>query len=99
MKITATRILNILLLFSFLMLGFFIESKLSLFKLNSSKTYSFFVIDGELDVNNKKISKGTFFIVDKESSLNFKAKTEAEIFEIKSPSSPSYKTYFQRFMN
>jgi len=69
------------------------------FKLNSSKTYSFFVIDGELDVNNKKISKGTFFIVDKESSLNFKAKTEAEIFEIKSPSSPSYKTYFQRFMN
>ena len=28
MKITATRILNILLLFSFLMLGFFIESKL-----------------------------------------------------------------------
>ena len=69
------------------------------YKLNSSKTYSFFVIDGELSVNDKKISKGTFFIVDKESSLNFKAKTEADIFEIKSPSSPSYKTYFQRFMN
>ena len=69
------------------------------FKLNYSKTYSFFVVDGKLDVNNKKISKGTFFIVNKECSLNFKAKTEAEIFEIKSPSSPSYKTYFQKFMN
>ena len=39
------------------------------YKINSSKTYSFFVIDGELDVNNKKISKGTFFIVNKELSL------------------------------
>ena len=69
------------------------------FNLNHHLIYSFFIRDGELIYNGKKISKGAFIILKKESCVNFIVMDYLEIFEIKSPLKPSYPTYFERFNN
>ena len=69
------------------------------FDLNPETSYSFFVKEGGLIYNKKKLSKGTFFIVEKESKINFVVIDHLELFEIKTPFRPSYSTYFERFIN
>ena len=69
------------------------------FDLNLKTSYSFFVKEGGLIYNKKKLSKGTFFIVEKEIKINFVVIDNLELFEIKTPFRPSYSTYFERFVN
>ena len=69
------------------------------FTLNPQLIHSFFIREGELIYNDKKISKGTFIILEKERSVNFIVEDYLEIFEIKSPLKSSYSTYFERFVN
>ena len=57
------------------------------------KVHSFFIIDGDLEVNNQKLDKGTFFKVSHSNKLEIKVLSDVILFEIISPINPSYRTY------
>ena len=57
--------------------------------------HSYFIIDGEIILDNKKLEKGTFFTVSSENEVVFESSETTKIFEIISPLNPSYRTYSQ----
>ena len=73
------------------------KNKLSL-ALQNDSIYSYFILDGEVNINNDKVQKGDFFIVSDYENLIINTNSKTKIFEIKSPQRPSYNTYSERFM-
>ncbi len=67
--------------------------------LDSKSIYSYFIIDGEISLNDKNMNKGDFVIVSEAEKITFNSTSNSKIFEIKSPLRPSYMTYSERFMN
>ena len=65
------------------------------FEIGKDLIHSYFIIDGEIILDNKKLEKGTFFIVFSENEVVFESSETAKIFEIISPLNPSYRTYSQ----
>ena len=61
--------------------------------------YSYFLIDGEIEIDKEVISKGDFFKVSEENNLLLSSKEKSNLFEIKSPIRPSYTTYGERYSN
>ena len=67
--------------------------------LDSKSIYSYFIIDGEISLNDKNMNKGDFVIVSEAEKITFYSTSNAKIFEIKSPLRSSYMTYSERFRN
>ena len=69
--------------------------KKGLHLVNSSKEkiHSIFVLDGEINIENKKNLKGTFLTISQTSNFEISCNRESIIFEVISPLYPSYKTY------
>ena len=71
----------------------YIDNKNDEISLKLDKIHSFFIIDGEISINGKIISKGFFFTVRDQNLLKLKILSNSEIFRISSPKKVSYKTY------
>ena len=71
----------------------YIDNKNDEISLKLDKIHSFFIIDGEISINGKIISKGFFFTVRDQNLLKLKILSNSEIFRISSPKNVSYKTY------
>ena len=65
------------------------------FNIGKDLIHSYFIIDGEIILDNKKLEKGTFFTVSSENEVVFESSETTKIFEIISPLNPSYRTYSQ----
>jgi hypothetical protein len=65
------------------------------FNIGIDLIHSYFIIDGEIILDNKKLEKGTFFTVSSEHEVVFESSETTKIFEIISPLNPSYRTYSQ----
>ena len=65
------------------------------FNIEKDLIHSYFIIDGEIILDNKKLEKGTFFTVSSENEVVFESSETTKIFEIISPLNPSYRTYSQ----
>ena len=66
-------------------------------KLDSDYIYSYFLIDGEIQINKVIISKGDFFKISETNHLTILSENKSSLFEIKSPIRPSYPTYGERY--
>ena len=71
----------------------YLDIKNDKISLKLDKIHSFFIIDGEISINGKIISKGFFFTVRDQNLLKLKILSNSEIFRISSPKNVSYKTY------
>jgi redox-sensitive bicupin YhaK (pirin superfamily) len=65
------------------------------FDIEKDLIHSFFIIDGEIILDNKKLEKGTFFTVSSVNEIVFESTKKTKVFEIISPLNPSYRTYSQ----
>jgi len=65
------------------------------FDIGKSLIHSYFIMDGEIVLDNKKLEKGTFFTVSSENEIVFESSNKTKVFEIISPLTPSYRTYSQ----
>ena len=63
------------------------------FKSSKDKVHSIFVLDGEIEIENKKNLKGTFLTISQTNSFEIFCNKKSSIFEVISPLYPSYKTY------
>ena len=61
--------------------------------------YSYFLIEGEIEIDKDIISKGDFFKISEENNFLLSSKEKSNLFEIKSPIRPSYQTYGERYSN
>ena len=71
----------------------YLDNKNDEISLKLDKIHSFFIIDGEISINGKIISKGFFFTIRDQNLLKLKILSNSEIFRISSPKNVSYKTY------
>ena len=71
----------------------YLDNKNDEISLKLDKIHSFFIIDGEISINGKIISKGFFFTLRDQNLLKLKILSNSEIFRISSPKNLSYKTY------
>jgi redox-sensitive bicupin YhaK (pirin superfamily) len=65
------------------------------FEIGKDLIHSYFIIDGEIILDNKKLEKGTFFTVSSVYEIVFESTNKTKVFEIISPLNPSYRTYSQ----
>ena len=65
------------------------------FDIEKDLIHSYFIIDGEIILDNKKLEKGTFFTVSSVNEIVFESTKKTKVFEIISPLNPSYRTYSQ----
>ena len=65
------------------------------FDIGKDLIHSYFIIDGGIILDNKKLERGTFFTVCSENEVVFESSETTKIFEIISPLTPSYRTYSQ----
>ena len=63
------------------------------FNSSKKKVHSIFVLDGEIELENKKNLKGTFLTISQTDSFRIISNKRSRIFEVISPLLPSYKTY------
>ena len=63
------------------------------FKSTKQKIHSIFILDGEIEIENKNILKGTFINISQTDSFEIFCNKKSTIFEVISPLKPSYKTY------
>ena len=61
--------------------------------LNNQKIHSFYLIDGELVVDNNVIKRDDFFIVEEDDKLKIKVTQKAKVFVISNPIELSHKVY------
>jgi len=65
--------------------------------LDSNYTYSFYLLNGELDVNENIMIKDDFLVFNKASLVKLTSNTKAELFIIKSPTVIEYKRFIERY--
>jgi len=64
------------------------------FPLKQESVYSFFILEGSLELNTQKMNKGDYAIVKQESEMKFTAiEKNTRIFIVKTPLQPGFETY------
>lgn len=64
------------------------------FPLKEDSVYSFFVLNGSLELNGKKMNTGDYAVVKQETEMKFTAmEKNTHIFIIKTPADPGFETY------
>lgn len=61
--------------------------------LNNQKIHSYYLIDGELVIDNKTINKDDFFIVEGDDKLELEVTQKANLFMVANPMQLSHKVY------
>ena len=62
-------------------------------KLDTTKVYSGFVIEGEIVIQDKLMNKGDFFIIKRQGKEKINVLKDSRLFIVDSPLQTSYKTY------
>ncbi len=76
---------------------FYVAEKI--FPLKPDSVYSFFVLEGSLDLDGKKMEKGDYAVVKDESEMRFSSiGKDTRIFIIKTPLDPGFNTYAKLMM-
>ena len=65
------------------------------FDIGKDLIHSYFIIDGEILLDNKKLERGTFFTISSKNEVVFESPEKTKVFEIISPLNPTYRTYSQ----
>ena len=60
--------------------------------------YSLYILDGEIEINNKKTNVDNFIIITEKEEVLITAKTATKIFCIKSKKNLSYPSYFTKYL-
>ena len=63
------------------------------FNSSKKKVHSIFVLDGEIELENKKNLKGTFLTISQTDRFRIISNKRSKVFEVISPLLPSYRTY------
>lgn len=68
-------------------------------ELDNKFIYSFFLINGSINLKNKKALKGTFIKIENTDQVLLEVIERSHLFEIRTPKHLTHSTYFERFMN
>jgi hypothetical protein len=68
-------------------------------ELDNKFIYSFFLINGSINLKNKKVLKGTFIRIENTDQVSIEVIERSLLFEIRTPKHLTHSTYFERFMN
>jgi len=69
------------------------EHRDNVFDILNNKIHSFFILNGNIEINNQELGKGTFFKVSDVKELKISLLSDIKLFEIISPKKPKYQTY------
>lgn len=61
-------------------------------------TYSYYLLDGEIKINNERITKDCFLVLHELESVDFLVDQSAELFVIKSPTDVGYERFIERYV-
>ena len=71
---------------------------MSIKKVEEESTYSYYLLSGEIKINDELVQKDTFLVLSDVNSVTFRVEKIAELFVIKSPSSVEYKRFIERYI-
>ncbi len=60
-------------------------------------TYSYYLLDGEISINDELVEKDSFVVFNKIEDVTFSVDKRAVLFVIKSPSEVNYKRFLERY--
>lgn len=66
-------------------------------ELEANFTYSYYLLDGNLKLNEDSLKKDDFYVLNNASSVSFEVKDEAELFLIKTPTDVKYRRFIERY--
>jgi redox-sensitive bicupin YhaK (pirin superfamily) len=66
-------------------------------KLDAASIYSYYLLDGEIRINDELIKKDDFLVLSGDESVNYDIDHGAELFIIKSPYCVDYKRFIERY--
>lgn len=66
-------------------------------KLDINCTYSYYLLDGQMKINDILLEKDSFLALNTAHSLDFSVERGAELFIIKSPTEVDYRRFIQRY--
>ena len=75
-----------------------IENKEYKIEIKEGKTYSLYIIYGELSINKQSLKQDDFIIITKEKELCFNSNIKAKIFCIETDTELTYKSYYETYM-
>ena len=75
-----------------------IENKEYKIEIKEGKTYSLYIIYGELSINTQSLKQDDFIIITKEKELCFNSNIKAKIFCIETDTELTYKSYYETYM-
>ena len=64
---------------------------------DSSSTYSYYLLNGEITINGELITKDSFLVLNEIEIVSFSVGNRAELFVIKSPSKVGYSRFIERY--
>jgi len=67
------------------------------YELDKNFTYSLYLLDGEISIDEVKMDKEDFLVFDSTSRVNFKVENEAELFVIKTLTNIGYPLFKDRY--
>ena len=66
-------------------------------RIDSASTYSYYLLEGEMKINDMLIEKDDFIVFDESESVQYSVENSAELFIIKSPSTINYRRFIERY--
>ena len=66
-------------------------------ELDNNAVYSFFVINGIMDIDGNEMKKGDFAVIKEQDSVKINCSEESRLFTIESPLRPGYPTYAEMY--
>ncbi len=66
-------------------------------RLDKKYTYSYYLLDGEMKINQAFVKKDDFLVYGEIESIHFSVDNGAELFVIKSPSEIDYRRFIERY--
>ncbi|PHS56257.1 MAG: hypothetical protein COB17_09610 [Sulfurimonas sp.] len=66
-------------------------------KLEKDYTYSYYLLDGELTIEDKLLKKDSFLVLEDLDYIEIIVNEKSELFFVKSPSKIGYKRFLQRY--
>ena len=66
-------------------------------QVNKESTYSYYLLDGEIKINNELVEKDSFLVLSEIDRVDFVVDNSAELFVIKSPTTVEYKRFIERY--
>ena len=66
-------------------------------EVNKESTYSYYLLGGEIKINDELVEKDSFLVLSEIESVDFVVEKSAELFVIKSPTKVDYKRFIERY--